>query len=681
MSNEYQGGYTRRQELTCTEAQIATYADIVLHENEKIYVRMNSGVIRMKLGDGVTNLRDLPYTKVFDGDLVTVEAWLAEHKTQVEAQIESKFDKANIAQELGDDPNKVLSQAATTRELNQLSEDIVDVSGLIDSHLVKKIRSVNLLSSNEFTNQSIKSTGEVVDSTVDVLTDFFECESNRTISLTRIISGSYGAYVRGKSNVYSVGFYDRNKDLISVAGGTPTVITDKDFITPENTKYVRICFEKAYSSTYQVMVEYSENGISETYVAYFEPYYVYNENIDNEVVIGMLVQEKSKLEKDLKSLTMKSPFPMKPSFVKKSGQYNGCLSDIRTVDGVDVLYGFSGASVVRSANGTNCGSPHILMTTPFSGGTVNFIKKLDDGTLLAGVENAGGTGYAKLYKGTAEVWNTSTLKFDVTWTEVFALDTSGVYFSMWFGLSIYKNIIVVGEYGAHNVARHVYISRDYGNTWNKIFAAELDDSGAGVHIHDVCYDPYSDVIWICTGDGYWAQNVYFSYDGGATWNKNYGYKESPSQFTQILPLPNCVLFTTDNTKHMAVYRCNRADIRAKKTHLDLELAYTFYDNYDAESPIGTNGCVVYGKDACVYFGWAERYDVAKTKSPVIGTKDGYNFFVVWENETVTATTSSYNGIFGVYGVSDNGNIAISYVNKEDGTTGKHSIIMQAPEWV
>lgn len=108
MSNEYQGGYTRRQELTCTEAQIATYADIVLHENEKIYVRMNSGVIRMKLGDGVMNLRDLPYTKVFDGDLATVEAWLA-----------AKFDKANIAQELGDSEEKVLSQKAAKVEFDK----------------------------------------------------------------------------------------------------------------------------------------------------------------------------------------------------------------------------------------------------------------------------------------------------------------------------------------------------------------------------------------------------------------------------------------------------------------------------------------------------------------------------------------------------------------------------------
>ena len=192
------------------------------------------------------------------------------------------------------------------------------------------------------------------------------------------------------------------------------------------------------------------------------------------------------------------------------------------------------------------------------------------------------------------------------------------------------------------------------------------------------------MLWLCTGDGYWAQNVYFSYDMGTTWNKNYEYRESPSQFTSILPLPNCILFTSDNMKHMAVYRCNRSTLKNKPNHVELEEAYVFYDNYNAESPIGSNGCVVYGKDACVYFGWTEREDVAKTKSPVIGTKDGYNFYTVWEDTDamipVSGNTSSYVGIYGVYGVTKNGNIGISFTKTESGTTGRHSIVMEAPEW-
>lgn len=141
MSNEYQGGYTRRQELTCTEAQIATYADIVLHLNEKIYVRMNSGVIRMKLGDGVTGLCDLPYTKIYDGTLEDVEAMLntrledisgvfvsPEEPTNPDVSVwidpdeeggENFLTESDIAQGLGDRPDMVLSQKAVTRGIGE----------------------------------------------------------------------------------------------------------------------------------------------------------------------------------------------------------------------------------------------------------------------------------------------------------------------------------------------------------------------------------------------------------------------------------------------------------------------------------------------------------------------------------------------------------------------------------
>lgn len=74
MSTGYEGGFTRRQELTCTETEMAAYADVVLYENEHIYIKMNSGMIRLKIGDGKTGLLNLPWAKVFDATLDDVEA-------------------------------------------------------------------------------------------------------------------------------------------------------------------------------------------------------------------------------------------------------------------------------------------------------------------------------------------------------------------------------------------------------------------------------------------------------------------------------------------------------------------------------------------------------------------------------------------------------------------------------
>lgn len=91
--------YTRRQELMCTEAQMRAKPNVVLRENEVIYIKMNDGTIRQKIGDGSTTIINLPFTQVFDGSVV---------------------------QTTGESETAVMSQKATTRELGQLSEDIAD---------------------------------------------------------------------------------------------------------------------------------------------------------------------------------------------------------------------------------------------------------------------------------------------------------------------------------------------------------------------------------------------------------------------------------------------------------------------------------------------------------------------------------------------------------------------------
>lgn len=84
MATGYEGGFTRRQELTCTETEMAAYADVVLYENEHIYIKMNSGMIRLKIGDGKTGLLNLPWAKVFDATLDDVEAIVGGFASRVE---------------------------------------------------------------------------------------------------------------------------------------------------------------------------------------------------------------------------------------------------------------------------------------------------------------------------------------------------------------------------------------------------------------------------------------------------------------------------------------------------------------------------------------------------------------------------------------------------------------------
>lgn len=65
-----QGTYVRRQELCCDEDDLVTFGEKLLAKNEILYVRMNDGTVRAKLGDGVTTVGALPFAQVFDGNVV-----------------------------------------------------------------------------------------------------------------------------------------------------------------------------------------------------------------------------------------------------------------------------------------------------------------------------------------------------------------------------------------------------------------------------------------------------------------------------------------------------------------------------------------------------------------------------------------------------------------------------------
>ena len=70
MSTENAAAVVRRQELTCTEDELLLYPNKVLAENEVLYVRMNDGTIRMKMGDGSTGVAELEFSKVIDPEIV-----------------------------------------------------------------------------------------------------------------------------------------------------------------------------------------------------------------------------------------------------------------------------------------------------------------------------------------------------------------------------------------------------------------------------------------------------------------------------------------------------------------------------------------------------------------------------------------------------------------------------------
>lgn len=172
---------------------------------------------------------------------------------------------------------------------------------------------------------------------------------------------------------------------------------------------------------------------------------------------------------------------------------------------------------------------------------------------------------------------TLSLSFDVTNSRISAFDQIQEYKA---------GHILLAPYGVKRSGK-VYITKDYGTNWDLIFCVDdkntthyikpkaqhlgeadaygvyptpelltaetpLDWGATGngnVHIHGVAYDRWYDRIWICTGDGGSLKNnvsgIWWTDDEGYTWKRIGGKDIIKTQLMGIIPMKDCVLFSTD----------------------------------------------------------------------------------------------------------------------------------------
>lgn len=150
-----------------------------------------------------------------------------------------------------------------------------------------------------------------------------------------------------------------------------------------------------------------------------------------------------------------------------------------------------------------------------------------------------------------EIWATSTLDSHhaANWTKV--AEAASGYFSAAYGASIRGNVVLFASYGdkdAANPPRHLYLSRNYGRTFQEIEVRSISamPNPATFHLHDCEYDPYADRIWVSNGD---LPNsaIQYSDDWGVSWvvvdTSALSYYLQP---TNIVALADRVLFCTDD---------------------------------------------------------------------------------------------------------------------------------------
>lgn len=341
-----------------------------------------------------------------------------------------------------------------------------------------------------------------------------------------------------------------------------------------------------------------------------------------------------------------------------------------------VIYASNGARVTQS---TDDGE-----TWTYVGGVLNKemiqgVRVLDDGELIVTTSRDKNNSIkSKLFKSSNySVENPE----NTTYTEKLEMHNLDAAFNNAWCLDNYYNIVLASDYGGHYLtgARYVYLSTDYGETWETIFdQKEVSETVEGApsyttdaHVHTCHYDRYRERIWVCVGD---QDNTatYYSDDMGKTWEIIKGYTgKDTMQYTGITSYPEGVFFGSDRAPDGVYfwdedkpdeinpyYLTERSDIRT--------IVYALPFRRFAE------------KDEVCYFVGNRDGVVDGTMAPVIVGFKGVHGAQLLYDFTDDIETFKYTNISACVGNTVNNNVLVSV--KDDNTKRYRLLIAKAPVW-
>ena len=246
----------------------------------------------------------------------------------------------------------------------------------------------------------------------------------------------------------------------------------------------------------------------------------------------------------------------------------------------------------------------------------------------------------------------------------------GVRLLQCWGLSMYGNIVLIAGYDQGGRNACVYYSDDNFETYRLIFNGASEDIqvdvpntpvgryprsesvipknsfswnstlNGNVHVHGVAFDPYYNRIWVTTGDG-GLQNkrvtgIFYTDDIGVTWhfvslNNLYPFVNS-TQLLSIIPLKNCVLFTSDGSGD-GFFRYNRT---GKKERVTIELVYQYFGNNEHECFTIPAGSCILAKQSGILtvfpYGTLRKDILDYTQCGIVFSPNGFSFERIYQEK-------------------------------------------------
>lgn len=484
--------------------------------------------------------------------------------------------------------------------------------------------------------------------------------TNRVSDFIKIYSGEYYSFQSEK--LMKIVFYDASQNFIEGHGWLSSGQT-YTFIAPENAEYMRLNMTASSGEDPQTLSFVANIGesimlpeeegkiISNSFWEAQPDGVVRKRHIDSSVFDNI---ESGEAEYSTQ------PFPKKLKFEEISNGWQEVNHLSR--DG-EVVFLKQGYSVLQSLDdGETTKTVGEISSVP----SIQAVRDLEDGELLVSTTRDEDINLkSKVFKSVGYDRNNPE---NTQFVEVLeAISSQANIYGSW-GLEAQDNICLASEYGMRDVdgARHVYLSTDYGDTWQMIFDQKTttqDIEGAPTwtttaHLHTVHYDRYFDRIWLVVGDNP-NSATYYSDDMGQTWK--YVTGSGNVQYTGIVSFPDGVIFGSDRNPN-GIHRWKRTESKDDPVVIE-ELELINDEN------------VITHVFQRAFRRYAEKGEPAFFPATRISDFSGQYGSVIMSMTGVGGTYNVYElppehsglGFYNVVGITAKGNILTSYHNGTDHT--------------
>jgi hypothetical protein len=327
------------------------------------------------------------------------------------------------------------------------------------------------------------------------------------------------------------------------------------------------------------------------------------------------------------------------------------------------LYGFVFSTLQMSTDDGASWPTQLHFFDEYSSNGLNAMIFTGDGEALV-AQYRGAESNGLLWKSTGFAEDRAA----ATWELVLQSSSQDTFFLDW-GMDVHGPLVLITEYGGKGQtgSRLVWLSKDYGETFEEVFDLADYEDLTDHHMHGCFIDPWTTSLWILNGDLPEGSAIRYSDDLGQTW-----HKLNDNMHITGIALRGGLLFSSDQAPDGAysARRISAYELADTQLALAIDNGDYWYLNY-------VGGAWRRARDhQAAYAGWTVYNGTLP--GVIIGSADGFTAHQIWQD---TKTYGRHGGVVRVVGPTASAKLIAVLRDDNDPLFAYRILTADPPLWI